>query len=126
MQYLWSGKWPKNRAPHLESVRLDDKKVLDFIYLSPGKIYPAEISVTDPDNDKLTTRWELLPESTDLKTGGDRETRPKAITGLVKSNAVNKAMITAPDQEGAYRLFIYVSDGNNNVATANIPFFVKK
>ncbi|WP_316742912.1 glycoside hydrolase family 2 TIM barrel-domain containing protein [Pedobacter antarcticus] len=126
MQYLWSGKWPKNRAPHLESFRLDGKKVLDFIYLSPGKIYPAEISVTDPDNDKLTTRWELLPESTDLKTGGDRETRPKAIPDLVKSTAVDKAMVTAPDREGAYRLFIYVSDGNNNVATANIPFLVKK
>lgn len=126
MQYLWSGKWPQNRAPYLDSVRLNGKKVLDFIYLRPGKRYPANVYVTDPDGDKLTTQWELLPESTDLKTGGDRESRPEAIPGLLSSTSVEKAILTAPRKEGAYRLFIYVSDGNNNVATANIPFFVKK
>lgn len=126
MQYLWSGKWPENRAPHLDSVRLDGKKVLDFIYLKPGEKYPADVYVKDPDGDKLTTRWELLSESTDLKTGGDHETRPAAIPGLLKSDAVNKAILTAPEKEGAYRLFLYVYDGKNNVATANIPFFVKK
>lgn len=126
MQYLWSGTWPKNRAPHLNSFKIDGKKVLDFIYLSPGQKYPADIDVVDPDNDKLTTRWELLPESTDLKNGGDRESRPGPIQGLVNEVAYNKAVLTAPEKEGAYRLFLYVSDGNNNVATANIPFYVKK
>lgn len=126
MQYLWTGQWPENRAPHLDSVLLDGKKVLDFIYLSPGKTYAADIYVTDPDNDKLTTRWELLPESTDLKEGGDRENRPEAIPGLVDGVSYDKAILTAPAKEGAYRLFLYVSDGNNKVATANIPFFVRK
>ncbi len=126
MQYLWTGQWPENRAPHLDSVLLDGKKILDFIYLSPGKTYAANVFVTDPDNDKLTTRWELLPESTDLKTGGDRESRPEAIPEMVNEVAYDKATLTAPEKEGAYRLFLYVSDGNNNVATANIPFFVRK
>lgn len=126
MQYLWSGEWPANRAPRLDSIRLDGKKVLDFIYLSPGETYVANVYVTDPDNDQLTTRWELLPESTDLKSGGDWESRPEAIPGLVTSTTVERATLTAPENEGAYRLFLYVSDGNNNVATANIPFFVRK
>ena len=30
----------------------------------------------------LTYRWELLPEATDLKNVGDRESRPAAIPGL--------------------------------------------
>lgn len=126
MQYLWSGEWPANRAPHLESIRLDGKNVLDFIYLRPGETYIADVRVTDPDNDKLTAHWELLPESTDLKSGGDWESRPEALPGLVKSTTVEQATLTAPQREGAYRLFLYVSDGNNNVATANIPFFVRK
>src|SRR5690606_23952793 len=121
-----SGQWPENRAPHLDSVLLDGKKILDFIYLSPGETYTAQLYVTDPDNDKLTTRWELLPESTDLKEGGDRESRPEAIPGLVSNTAMDRATLTAPAKEGAYRLFLYVSDGNNNVATANIPFFVRR
>jgi len=126
MQYLWTGQWPENRAPHLDSVLLDGKKVLDFIYLKPGQTYATDVYVSDPDGDSLTARWELLPESTDLKEGGDRESRPKAIPGRVRSASVDKAMLTAPTKEGAYRLFLYVSDGNNNVATANIPFFVSK
>lgn len=126
MQYLWSGKWPENRSPHLDSILLDGKKALDFIYLKPGQEYPVDVFVKDPDNDKLTTRWEVLPESTDLKEGGDRESRPAAIQGLVKGFAFNKATMTAPVKEGPYRLFLYVSDGNNNVATVNVPFFVQQ
>jgi len=126
MQYLWTGQWPENRAPHLDSVLLDGKKVLDFIYLKPGQTYATDVYVSDPDGDSLTARWELLPESTDLKEGGDRESRPEAIPGRVRSASVDKAMLTTPIKEGAYRLFLYVSDGNNNVATANIPFFVSK
>jgi hypothetical protein len=125
MEYLWSGKWPSNRAPHLEAFTIDGKKVLDFIYLQPGKTYPVNVAVTDPDKDMLITRWELLPESTDLKVGGDRESRPQPIPGMVSSSSTDKATLTVPDKEGAYRLFLYVTDGNNNVATANIPFFVK-
>jgi hypothetical protein len=125
MQYEWSGKWPSNRAPHLSSLALADKTANDFVYLEAGKAYPAVISVKDPEGDKLTSRWELLPEATDLGQGGDRESRPKPISGLLKSADSNGTTLTAPAKSGAYRLFVYVSDGKNKVATANIPFFVK-
>ncbi len=125
MEYEWSGKWPENRAPHLSSITLDGKKTLDFIYLSPGKAYPVLVAVTDPDGDRLNTRWEILPEATELGQGGDRENRPQPVTGLVKDASFDKARVTAPDKTGAYRLFVYVTDGKNNVATANVPFYVK-
>lgn len=125
MEYEWSGKWPKNRAPHLNSMHIDGKKALDFVYLKPSKTYPVSLSVSDPDKDKLEARWEILPEATDLGQGGDRESRPQQIKGLVVSTSLNKVNLTAPEKTGAYRLFVYVSDGKNNVATANIPFYVK-
>lgn len=124
MQYLWTGKYPKNRAPHIEAALLDGKKATDHVVLTPGQTYTAEAFVTDPNNDKLTARWELLHESTDLKEGGDRENRPDAIGDLVHPEAGHKATITAPTTPGAYRLFVYVTDPYNKVATANIPFFV--
>ncbi|MGY2132109.1 glycoside hydrolase family 2 TIM barrel-domain containing protein [Hymenobacter sp. HD11105] len=125
MQYLWSGKWPQNRAPHLGGFLLDGKQATDNIYLQPGQSYPVATTVTDPNKDPLTYRYELLPESTDLKSGGDRESRPAAIPGLIPADAKGQTKLTAPTQEGAYRLFVYAYDGHDNVATANIPFYVK-
>lgn len=126
MQYLWTGSWPENRAPHMESFKLDGKVAIENIYLKPDKSYKANADVRDPDNDMLTYRYELLHESTDLKEGGDREDRPAAIPDRLTDTEGDNATLQSPAQEGAYRLFIYVYDGNDNVATANIPFYVKK
>ena len=125
MQYLWSGQWPVNKAPHLYSLRLDDKKATDNIYLKPATNYAAFAVAADPDKDKLSWRWEVMPEPTQLSEGGDFEARPRPVPGLVAASGEGKAALQTPVKEGAYRLFVYVTDGNNNVATANIPFFVK-
>jgi hypothetical protein len=126
MQYLWSGRWPKNQAPHLYSFQLDNKKAVENVYLKPGTNYDALAMAVDPDNDKLTYRWELLPEATQLGNGGDFEPRPTPVEGLVKAGEKGAAVLRAPEAEGAYRLFVYVMDGNNNVATANLPFYVRR
>jgi len=47
------------------------------------------------------------------------------VNGLLTASSEGHATLKAPDAAGAYRLFVYVTDGNNNVATANLPFFVK-
>ena len=125
MQYEWSGNWPKNKAPHMNSFSLAGKTMPDAVYLTAGEDYTALVSVHDADGDSLTARWELLPEATDLGQGGDKESRPQPITGLLKPASLEKAVLKAPAKSGAYRLFVYVSDQHNNVATANIPFFVK-
>lgn len=125
MQYEWSGKWPQNRAPSISALKIDGKTARSSIRLNPQEKYLIVLSASDPDNDKLTVRWELLPEATDLGQGGDRESRPVAIPDMVSSNSLSNAMFTVPTKLGAYRLFVYVSDGHNHVATANIPFFVE-
>ncbi len=125
MQYLWTGSWPKNQAPHIDSVLLNNKKSTDIIYLQPGKDYSLTVFAYDPNKDKMIARWELLPESTDLKNGGDRESRPNAIPESVTIKNLSNAVLKTPETEGPYRLFLYISDGHNKVATANIPFYVK-
>ncbi len=125
MQYLWSGMWPKNKAPHLYSLQIDGKKAVNNVYLKPGNHYPILAVAADPDNDKLSYRWELLTEPTQVGEGGDFESRPKAVENVISGIANNgRATLKAPGKEGAYRLFVYVTDGNNNVATG-LPFYVK-
>ena len=126
MQYLWSGTWPQNQAPHMYSLQVNQQKPIDFLYLKPGNNYNAAVTAFDPDNELLSYCWDIIPEPTQLSDGGDFEARPKAIENSVTGNAnQSKIIFVAPSKEGAYRLFVYVSDGNNKVATANFPFFVK-
>ena len=79
------------------------------------------MAVAGRDN-PLTYRWDLLPEATDLKNGGDCESHPAIIPGLF--SAQQKGQVQPPAQAGTYRLFIYASDGHGNVATGNIPLCV--
>jgi hypothetical protein len=125
LQYEWSGHWPQNRAPHIASLTLEGKTATDAVTLKPGQPYPLAADVTDPDRDQLTYQWELLPESTDLKQGGDRESRPTPLVGSVPAGAQGQTTLTAPTQPGAYRLFVYAHDGHGNVATGNVPFLVQ-
>jgi len=125
MHYAWMGKWPANRTPRLIGFTLEDKVATDNIKLRVGDTYSAQVDCTDPDDDALTYRWEIMIESTSNKTGGDAEYIPPVVKGLFPENAGSKTSFTAPSQIGAYRLFVYVYDGNNHAAHANIPFWVE-
>ena len=124
MHYIWNGKWPENRSPRLDSVRLDGRSSYQEIYLKAGQRYDARAFVTDPENDPLTYGWEIKPESTDLKEGGDFEETPVSIEGLIESPDQSHTMVKAPGQKGPYRLFLYAYDGKGHAAHANIPFYV--
>jgi hypothetical protein len=124
LEKLWSGKEPKNKAPHLTSLLIDGKAASTSIMLTAEKRYDAASVVADPENDKHQARWQIVPESTDIKAGGDVETAPTPISGLFKDKTAQSASFRAPKTEGAYRLFYEVTDGNGHCAYANVPFYV--
>lgn len=124
MHYIWNGEWPKNRTPAIVSFELDGKTAYDNIHIKPGKSYTAEIVVNDPEQDSIDYTWEIMPESTDLKHGGDHEEKPPVLTGLFEDSNTKSLTFRTPEKRGAYRLFVYATDGNNHAAAANIPFFV--
>jgi len=124
MHYIWNDTWPDNRSPRLESAVLDGKTADDSIYLDAGQSYAASVSSTDPDGDALQYVWEIRRESEDLGHGGDDESLPDEIEGRINDPAVDSIEMTAPEEPGAYRLFVYVYDGEGHAAHANIPFYV--
>ena len=127
MRYEWTGKWPKNRAPRVDSMRINGKSAFDFITLSPGEQAVAQVWMRDSDRkDVITCEWEMLEEQTKFGYGGGGERKPPTVDCAIEIVADGSIRFTAPLKEGAYRLFVAGYDKGNHVATANIPVNVRK
>ena len=124
MQRIWTGQWPANRAPQVEDLLLDDKRAEDSVRLRPGRLYRAAVASTDPEQDALRYEWRLMRESQATQSGGDREDIPETLSGFVVGQHAARIGLRAPAEAGAYRLFVYIEDGQGGTAHANLPFLV--
>jgi hypothetical protein len=125
MHYIWNGRWPNNRSPRVSPIRLNGNVAQDNVSLEGGKHYSATLDVTDVDGDPMTYRWELRAESAAEQVGGDHEEPPEVIAGLIEDPTAAEIKLLTPTAAGGYRLFVYVYDGQNHAAHANIPFYVR-
>lgn len=128
MTRLWSGKWPANRCPRIETLEVkldgDQPQPAEHIY-QPATRLRCSVAAIDPDGDKLEIKWELLSESSDKRSGGDPEEKPPAHPEAIIEANNAALLLQLPESAGAYRLFVYVLDGNGNAATANVPILVR-
>lgn len=125
MEYYWTGKWPENQAPKIIDANLNGLSRYDNIKLDAAEKATLNYNFSDPDNDPLTIRTEILPESTDLKDGGDLEERPESLDMKITNQDLSATSFITPSKPGAYRVFVYAMDNNNHVATVNIPFLIE-
>jgi hypothetical protein len=127
MQYLWTGKWPENRAPRIEDITINGMNALDHIELTPESINTAKVVASDPDLDTLTMEWELLPEPEKFGAyAGQGEKKPDPVEGFIQARLQNTIRFKIAEKKSRnYRLFVYVYDGKGNAGVANIPFFIK-
>jgi hypothetical protein len=126
LQYLWTGRWPANRAPRVEPATIDGKGAADSVTVALGSTHRAAVKATDPDGDGLDYEWAVLPEVPRAGYAGMGEKHGKPILGLIRKGDGPTVTFDAPQKEGAYRLFVYVRDGQGSAATANVPFYVRK
>jgi len=126
MQHLWSGAWPKNRAPGIRSLTIEGFSDPRSIHLKAGATHRANVEATDPESDPLTFVWEIRPE-VKIPPGsyaGQLEKRVKPIDGLIHDPTRRRVEFTAPPTAGPYRVFVTILDGNGHAAYGNLPFFV--
>ena len=121
----WTGKYPSNRAPQVDSLKLNEKNAVDNLYLEQGTICTAKIFASDPDNDPIIYKWVIQREVMVRGQGGSHEAEPESINIEAVSVVDSALKFKSPAIAGEYRLFCYVFDGKKKVGTANFPFYVK-
>jgi hypothetical protein len=124
IEALWTGKQATNRAPWIDSLVLNGQQKGEHIVFHAGEKFNAGVRAGDPELDKLHFTWQVIPESSDIRSGGDAEAAPQAVQGSVLRNKGKSAVLRVPEIEGAYRVYLTIRDGNNHYAYGNVPFYV--
>jgi hypothetical protein len=133
MTFLWTGHWPTNRCPALGADKFRVTRSDSSAPQTPGVFQPGEritafLDVTDPENDRLSIKWELRPDVADNpNVGGDWEPDVQALPDVVVSitNGGRRAEIQLPARPGKHRLFVYAHDPYGHATTANWPLLTK-
>ena len=120
LRNFWTGKKVPNAAPHILPMLCDANKKIVKI----ASNITASVTAKDPDGDSLSYRWELYGD--DIRKDKDnREIKPTMLATSAHLPNTAAICMPAPDKPGNYRLFVFVTDGKGNAATANVPFRVE-
>lgn len=126
MTEIWSGKAPENKCPEISKYLLEGKNAYQNVYLNNNTNAKLFIEASDPDNDIMKMHFKIMKDNPEhYREGGDAEKPQETIFQTSDNQYNNEFSFKVPSEKGAYRIFLYLSDGNNNAATANIQFFVK-
>lgn len=124
LHQAWKGRPIDNRAPEIEEIKFNDFEDKLNVRLMAGEDYEVSLSFKEPDQDRASVKWMVFPESSNTKAGGDFENSLQPVLGSFKKKRKSEAVIKAPEEEGAYRIFVFIQDPDNRTAYANIPFYV--
>ncbi len=124
MEHKWTGFWPSNLSPRIDSFTLNDMESNASIELTADIRASGRVTASDPDGDALTYHWGVRTEATEVGHGGDDEAEPPLIPDLFVTVKNGEITFRAPSEPGAYRLFVHITDGQRSAAHANIPFLV--
>lgn len=125
LQYIWLGVWPRNRVPRVSLIRLAGQTAHQSVVGVAGMHLQADVAALDAENDALTYRWTVRPESQAKEIGGDPEVVPAPVPNLISLPSGAKVDVLMPAEPGAYRLFVEVRDDAGGVGHANLPFYVR-
>jgi len=84
----------------------------------------AEVAFASPPAGPYRIQWKILPEATHTGAGGDFEQSLNPAALKIRGAGSQKAGITLPSGEGAYRLYVYVVDEQKKTGYANLPLYV--
>lgn len=122
----WSPSTRSGYTPVVDGISINDLVAIQSPAVWADDDVVVKFNWRDFDNDTKKVIWNVVPESNDIKAGGDAESAPMSVQGIWKKRSAHEASFRAPHIPGAYRVFVQVNDDKGNYAYANIPFLVKE
>lgn len=133
LQWEWKGYFPTNRAPQLlgdlnHQIVITGRSNHKDVELFAGNTYTGTLlKVSDPESDPLTYEWTVVAEGHPIDQNlSNPGTYPDpTYASAIISQTGNTVTIKAPATHGTYRLYGFVKDNHNHIASACLPFQVK-
>ncbi len=121
LEKIWKNHDSIYSGPELDYLFLNSKGANASILLSSNTQAEAEVILPSGKEDQvLNYKWEIRKES------WDDFDKSEVVENVKMLQGERKTTITTPEEEGPYRLFVYLTDESEYIATANIPFYVLK
>lgn len=118
MTEVWSGTLPANLCPEIRSFGLRGADVVQ-----QGDTVQVDLDIVDPEGAEMDVKWTVCGETLEYFTGGDEQTVPLELDGIIAEHSAEGAKLVMPGG-GVYRLYMTASDGNGGAA-ASVPIKVQ-
>ena len=123
MQKAWTGNWPTQQAPKIQSLRLNEQEAPTSVEGTVNQVFRAQVDATGSDDHLIS--WRVREEvPTALQSdGGDFEPTPPTIEAVIGTQ--NQQFNFQVSEPGEYRLFCQIDAPEKTSAVSNIPFLIK-
>ncbi len=117
---LWNLDSIDYKGPEASHIEIKGLNARSNIILSKGEETNATVFLKKPFLETAVNyNWEIRKEA-----WAEIEEEQPVIENLILNSSDSIINFKAPEEEGPYRLFVYVTDDENYFSTTNIPFYV--
>ncbi len=124
MSQIWNGQLQQQEFPQINYLLINEQPGPSGIKLNAGQTYESQVVLLDSSDTALSYQYQLFTETA---FPGREEADSTNYLPLLETPFLNNKQqfrFTAPEQAGAYRLYVYIKNKQGNAATSNVPFFV--
>ena len=117
----WQDEPYENSTPSISKILINDKTPELNLYLKADSLYSAKTLVDYQQKDSLKFKWEIRPEESKFYEVDEYQYNMKH---LFVNDDADDIEFKTPTNEGAYRLFVFVSDESGKFTSHSYPFYV--
>ena len=123
MKNIWKNENNIFEGPKIKHILLNDKGAKESIVLKPEETVTSKLLMENAEILKTAkVSWEVRKENWNYLFN-EIEKRPEKLSYKIFSQTNETLVWKAPKEEGPYRIFITIIDGET-FATSNIPFYI--